>query len=839
MAKRLLALGFFGRGNLGDQVYPLVLQCKLSNFEVTCACTDDISEVPPGTDAILVGGGDVVNPFFMRKVSRLLAAFVGPAYLISVGIPYNGPDLRFLRLFDHVCVRTTTDYQVARQVLPACDVTCYRDMAWSLPAPVPLPRLNEGRVVGLTLAQPYFANNQAADAMLDAMAQVVLGILHQQPTTNTRVLLIAFNTNMAAADECDIYINRRLSERLNLPNVHSIEDVTDPEQMLQLVGSLDLLVAMRLHSIIFATMCRTPFVCMYTTQKVHNTLQDAGAASFGLRLPVDHKYKPLGIDPAAVLGLVARRQAPSLSDCPEHVPYVPITDWQAVSALIGERKRRAPLRDVVVPVLQTFDDGCSKARSLLMKYTGMDDLTYAAWFDGRINIADTIDTSTVSLLEACRLICYALTQSTSSPCLWGLLENCQTQPGFKLAEAMRYIHSDHLNRTLSAMKEEVCELPPDLTDALVDFTPRHFVDVTTQDLHEFADVHRSGWPYVVKGLMTFNARSNFAHPSVLVDTYVDRTFHWGRIALEQEGCIPYTRPWVGFVHHTFVIDHGPYNCNAMFAQPAFLNSLPHCRCLIALSEYLAADLRHALEYVGHGNVPVEVLMHPTESVPASACFSMDKLLANPAPKLVQVGSWLRSAYAMYKMPFLAKQEVNLHRCILKTKECSNYTKPPCVEDALQRMEQEAHSLRDKNFPQVCNFYVKELIEHLREQEDAVELIERLTDDEYDALLSENVIFLRLVDCSACNTILEVIMRNGIVICNRHPAATEYLGPDYPGFYDTLAEAAAIGSSLAKLAACYQYTKAIDKARFGMRAFLEGFQKILDQHCPADVPTTLT
>lgn len=54
-------------------------------------------------------------------------------YLLSVGIPYGGSDLRYLRMFDHVFVRTQADLRAARTVLPERDVTCFRDMAWSLP----------------------------------------------------------------------------------------------------------------------------------------------------------------------------------------------------------------------------------------------------------------------------------------------------------------------------------------------------------------------------------------------------------------------------------------------------------------------------------------------------------------------------------------------------------------------------------------------------------------------------------------------------------------------------------------------------------------------------------
>lgn len=165
------------------------------------------------------------------------------------------------------------------------------------------------------------------------------------------------------------------------------------------------------------------------------------------------------------------------------------------------------------------------------------------------------------------------------------------------------------------------------------------------------------------------------------------------------------------MHHTFTIDHGPYNCTALFEKPAFLQSLRHCRCLIALSCYLADGLRAALDAACMHDVGVEVLLHPTEPVPEHMHFTMDRLLSNPTPRLVQIGSWMRSSYALYKMPILHGGDLRLTRSILRGRETTNYHKPRSVEDALQRMLEDSQQLKDKNLPKAYNFYVQELVTH--------------------------------------------------------------------------------------------------------------------------------
>jgi hypothetical protein len=825
----ILATGFYFRGNLGDAVYPLVLQ-RMFGSNITCHCTDDLQCIPEGTQAIIVGGGDVVNPFFMEKIAQLTATFHGPMYLLSVGIPYYGSDLRYLRMFDHVFVRSNADFRAARTVLPDCDVTCFRDMAWSLSRSIstdPVVRpVGRGRVA-FTCAQPYMHNNQHSEAMKDSLVKVITAMSQRYD----EVLLIAFNTRLASRAECDIYLNRDLCQRCACSNVSSVEDVTDPEAMLSLFDSLDLLVGMRLHSIIFAMMQKVPFVCMYTTRKVGNVLKEIGAADWGYQLPVDAQFKPTCIDEHTALDLIgARLELGSRFEW--HEPQVPVIDWDVVKQYVTTQKTKACLPTDVSMCLVPFEQAAARCKHLVTSYCSMADSVYDAWIKGAITTQAAVDEQAYSLLEVCRLVCYALTDSTASPCLWGLHENCQ-KPGFRLGEAVRYIYGDQVNKALAAlttMASEPSQQQQQQQQQVSYNKAKHFVQVTRQDLYEFAGTHRAGWPFVVKGLMQFDAGSNFKEPEMLVDTYVDRTFHWGHDALLLEGTIPYTRPWIGFVHHTFTTDHGPYNCDTLFKKQTFLASLVHCRCLIALSAYLAEGLRNALDKAGFYGVGVEMLFHPTEPVPEHLCFSIDNLLANPTPKLVQIGSWLRSSYALYKMPFMHHTDICLKRCILKARESTNYLRPRAVEDALQLMLEQSQTLRDKNMPKCCNFYVQELVQHIREQEQSVTLLERLSNAEYDVLMAENVCFVRLVDCSACNTIIETMARSGVILCNRHPAAEEYLGADYPGFYDTLDEAAYMASSLGTIAACHKYMKALDKTKIELETFLTGFEAVLERYC---------
>ncbi|MDD1443928.1 hypothetical protein MEO93_27020 [Dolichospermum sp. ST_sed3] len=74
---------------------------------------------------------------------------------------------------------------------------------------------------------------------------------------------------------------------------------------------------------------------------------------------------------------------------------------------------------------------------------------------------------------------------------------------------------------------------------------------------------------------------------------------------------------------------------------------------------------------------------------------------------------------------------------------------------------------------------------IKDKLSSVQIIDKLANDDYDKLLTNSVVFLNLVDVSAANTIIECIVRETPILVNRHPALEEYLGKDYPLFYDDL------------------------------------------------------
>jgi hypothetical protein len=97
-----------------------------------------------------------------------------------------------------------------------------------------------------------------------------------------------------------------------------------------------------------------------------------------------------------------------------------------------------------------------------------------------------------------------------------------------------------------------------------------------------------------------------------------------------------------------------------------------------------------------------------------------------------------------------------------------------------------------------------------------------TKEKYDQLMNKNLLFQCYFDVGASNTIIECIGKNTPIIINRLPAAEEYLGVDYPLFYNSLEEAEELISNTQKQWNAHLYLRNMEKSRFSLQNFFKQF-----------------
>lgn len=330
--------------------------------------------------------------------------------------------------------------------------------------------------------------------------------------------------------------------------------------------------------------------------------------------------------------------------------------------------------------------------------------------------------------------------------------------------------------------------------------------------------HRSGWNYAINALQNLhNSRgtlfdgfleNNFLWkypkeeirpPRILEKMRQDDVFKFLANSVEQ-GIIPYTEPWVGFIHNPpkmpiwFSYKESP---QMMFNKKAWQDSLEHCVGLFALSKYHAEWIKQQT------GKPVSILYHPTE-IP-DVQFDFNKFVENSNKKIVQIGWWLRKLNAIYQLP-IAKDNALKYEKIRLIPLFSKYADQHIRY--LMNLEKKIYHLN----------MIDEFLEN------TVDLV-ALSNQEYDLLLSENIVFVELYDSSANNAVIECIARGTPLLVNPLPSVVEYLGTDYPMYFSTLEEAAEKAMNLSLIWDTHQYLKNSEvRNKLSAEYFLKSFQE---------------
>ena len=296
------------------------------------------------------------------------------------------------------------------------------------------------------------------------------------------------------------------------------------------------------------------------------------------------------------------------------------------------------------------------------------------------------------------------------------------------------------------------------------------------------EFHRSGWQYAMAALKPLLGGEEF-----LLDTFIESTFCWHLKENETAGVIPYRRPWVGFLHNPAGIPAWhEYNSSPqfIFTLPAWRESQANCRGLFTFSRTMAAWL------AAHVQAPAAALIHPTET--PKQCFDLDLFLSQP--RIVQVGSWLRRLSSIALLPVKQLQKV----CVIPRPDGARF-----LRTLVEREEAHNPAARGADWT-------------------TVEIVEYLTPAEFDHMLAASVVFLDLYDTVTNNAVIECIVRNTPVLCNRLPGLVELLGEDYPFYFATLEEAAGKAEKTSLLEAAVTHLKRIPKDVFTQTHFLRSF-----------------
>ncbi len=339
MGKRVTVAGYYGFGNVGDEA---VLTAMLRDIRQLCPAVDFVvlSEDPQRTsslydvqsvcwrdlkavltaieesDMLIVGGGGLYNSYLDYVPEELLspgsssfsvfvfglpllAAFLGKICMIyAVGASYVNSD----SAKKHICLSLETAALVtvrddgSKSVFESLGYQVERVQVTSDPA-FGLVNASSERVKdilaaeGILLTRPVVAvvmRNWAFCANPERWEREVAGALTQfAEEQNASVLFLPFQRSSDTPFDLsnDASVIGRIKGQMGLTtNVYVLSGTYSSAEISAILANCDLVLGMRLHSVILAIKNAVPFVALSYEPKVSNVLRMAGLEDYGLEL---------------------------------------------------------------------------------------------------------------------------------------------------------------------------------------------------------------------------------------------------------------------------------------------------------------------------------------------------------------------------------------------------------------------------------------------------------------------------------------------------------------------------------------------------------------------------
>lgn len=808
----ILCTGFYYRSNLGDDIFQIIFNFIFTklNLEYKLICLDDCKEIPINTTTIILGGGEILNKYFLKKLQCLCekSNFNGKIIAYSCELPIEDiiPEVNMI---DWFILRNSNDVNRLKSHFNSDKFIEYiPDLVFSLNKKDFISKsFTSNKIVTVCLARPIFKGNEHYKFYLKKIV-LFLKFINQ---SGYSIYLLPFNTSNSE-HESDLLINKDIVElcgELNLKVNNIIPKSNIPnillKEAIQQINSSDFTICSRYHAHILSIVCGKPIISIPHTKKVKEQIEKLGLDNWVIEPKLDKCNRPIDFDVQQAIKLFSsfNENFIDIQKYIESLKFPTITDHiTKIVELVSNQSRDIP----PFYVCQSYTDN-------LVNQT-------IKRIDEKFNITNFTQEQNPDITErVTRFILYMLCSDYNSHYYWGLSQKI-FKPNFNAPDDFRWLCNDYWSKRKQLIFKSDISIQPKLNRIL---------NLTYIYPHLLENIHRSGWFKVVHNTGVLH-NSN----GIIFDMFLDKTFHWGEKTYLDLDLLPYNKPWVGIVHHTPNTEYTDFNTNSLILKESWKLSLPNCVGIYTMSNWLTKWFNK--------NVPtlnVETLIHPTEIPEINFCF--DKFMKNPNKKLIQIGGWLRNPYSIYRV----KVPDFIQKAHLIGKNMENYIKPDypfinlignCIPN-LKPKNNISSDITSNKYVYFMNKYIEELInnspdlfikrqvsDHLtnfmfEEVYKIIEILEinhnsvlpisTLIDDEYDKLLSNNIVFIDLIELSACNTLLECIVRNTPIVIKPLEAVVERLGSGYPLFWNDYEDISKI-LTLDNIKKAHEYLKNLDK-----------------------------
>jgi hypothetical protein len=321
-----------------------------------------------------------------------------------------------------------------------------------------------------------------------------------------------------------------------------------------------------------------------------------------------------------------------------------------------------------------------------------------------------------------------------------------------------------------------------------------------QDYYKLVD-HRGGWNLVIKYGIENNIISTNREKDIIFIDCCEKYFLWDKNP-------PLQSKWIGILHTTPKVPNFLKDIlalNKTLVNKSFKLSLSNCVALITLTKYQKEYTEKWLFNKGSYVPNIIDLKHPISTLTSE--FNLDSFINQSKYNIVLLGQQLRK---ITDLLYIEKTDIINNKVWLSG-----------IKDENVRYNIVKKEITGRNLPEqyLNEFFTTIILPYLNSFE------------EYDKLIQSSIIILPLYDAAANNSVLECIISNTPFFVEKNKGTEEYLGNDYPLFFNEIHEINAIIANksilIQKYAEAHKYLKNIDKAQFRYNKFYSDILKFIN------------
>ena len=273
-------LGWYNQKNVGDEAFKDVFRAASHEVDPAVTVSFHTQRLPsPTPEKIILGGGDVIRPYYLQKIPPEVAVFP-----IGAGIGYESEIdlLRNVRI-PFALFRNVGDVELARS--KSINAEYSPDLTFFSNEPDPFPvESGERKTLAVLLSDEISATFERKERINELqyyeyfkweLASILDFLVEYYD-----ICFVAFSTLNSIDDhKVSLEVYRRMSAR---SRVSFVTRELSMAQALWLIRQYDLVVSMKFHGIMFAVNQGVPFINIAETRKTQRFCAENGLAQLSI-----------------------------------------------------------------------------------------------------------------------------------------------------------------------------------------------------------------------------------------------------------------------------------------------------------------------------------------------------------------------------------------------------------------------------------------------------------------------------------------------------------------------------------------------------------------------------